>query len=136
MSVERPVPVPNAETAPFWAATREHRLTVQRCSDCGSSRFYPRTFCPRCGSDRMEWIDCHGTGTVYSYTVLHRPPSEAFAAAVPYVVAIVQLTEGPHLMTNVEGCVPDQVRIGMAVRVHFKDVCEELALPLFEPIEV
>jgi len=134
MSVERPVPVPNAETAPYWAAAREHRLTVQRCLECGQPRFYPRAICPRCGSDRTEWMDCEGTGTVYSYTVVYRPPSEAFAADVPYVVAVVELSEGPHLMTNVVGCPPDQVTVGMPVRVRFRDMGEELALPLFEPI--
>ncbi len=135
MSVERPVPAPNVETAPFWAATREHRLTVQHCLECGQPRFYPRTLCPKCGSDQVEWRDCSGTGTVYSYTVVYRAPSEAFATDVPYVVAIVALDEGPHLMTNVVGCAPEQVRIGMPVRVLFKDMGGDLALPLFAPAE-
>lgn len=135
MSIDRPLPAPNAETAPFWSATREHRLTVQRCLECGTPRLYPRSICRKCGSDRMEWMECTGRGTVYSYTVVHRAPSEAFAADVPYVVAIVELSEGPHMMTNVVGCPPDKVKIGMPVRVRFRDVSDELALPLFEPAE-
>ncbi len=135
MSSERPIPIPNAETAPFWTAAREHRLVVQRCLDCGRPRHYPRALCPRCGSSRVEWMECSGRGTVYSYTVVYRPVSEAFAADVPYVVAVVELDEGPHMMTNIVGCPPDRVRVGMPVRVRFKEVSEDAALPLFEPAE-
>ena len=132
--VERPLPNPDAATAPYWAAAREHRLVMPRCEDCGHYHFYPRTLCPKCGSARLAWTACSGRGDVYSFTVIHRAPSPAFAAAVPYVVAAVKLDEGPHLMTNIVDCAPDTVRIGMPVRVAFQTVSDEITLPVFELI--
>jgi fatty-acyl-CoA synthase len=92
------------------------RLRVPCCQDCGEFHFYPRSFCPKCGSERIEWREASGAGTVYSYTIVQRAPSPAFAREVPYVVATVALAEGPHLMTRIVGIPPEKVRIGMAVR--------------------
>lgn len=131
MSADRPVPYPDPLTAPYWAAAKEHRFMLPCCSDCGQYHFYPRTVCPHCASPHIEWKPCSGKGHVYSYTVIHRAPSPAFAAAVPYVVAIVELEEGPHLMTNIVGSPPDAVRIGLAVQVSFEDIAESTALPVF-----
>jgi uncharacterized protein len=133
---ERPLPVPDAATGPYWAAAREQRLVMPRCRDCGHFHFYPRTLCPKCSSANLEWTECSGDGAVYSFTVIHRAPSPAFAAAVPYVVAAVKLAEGPHLMTNITGCAPAAVRIGMPVRVAFHKVTDEITLPMFEPATV
>ena len=132
--VERPLPNPDAATEPYWAAAREHRLVMPRCQECGHYHFSPRTLCPQCSSARLQWTDCSGKGEVYSFTVIHRAPSPAFAAAVPYVVAAVKLDEGPHLMTNIVGCAPDAVRIGMQVRVAFHKASGEITLPVFEPV--
>jgi len=132
---ERPLPAPDAATAPYWAAVREGRLAMPRCTDCGSYHFYPHTLCPKCGSTQLVWTDCSGRGEVYSFTIVHRAPSPAFAALVPYVVATIRLDEGTHLMTNVIGCPPDAVRIGMKVRVKFQKFNDEATLPLFEPAE-
>jgi uncharacterized OB-fold protein len=131
--IERPLPAPDAATGPYWAAAREQRLVMPRCKDCGRFHFYPRTLCPHCSSARLEWTQCSGEAVVYSFTVIHRAPSPAFAARVPYVVATVKLAEGPHLMTNITGCAPDAVRIGMPVRVAFQKLSEEITLPVFEP---
>ncbi|HEV7801491.1 MAG TPA: OB-fold domain-containing protein, partial [Burkholderiales bacterium] len=97
--MERPIPVPDAATAPYWSAANEGRLVLPRCTACSRWHFYPRALCPYCSSDKLEWQSASGRGEVYSYTVVHRAPSPAFAAEVPYVVAIVELEEGPHLMT-------------------------------------
>ena len=132
--VQRPLPVPDAATGPYWAAAHENRLVMPRCRDCGRFHFYPRTLCPYCSSAQLEWADCSGEGVVYSFTVIHRAPSPAFAAAVPYVVAAVKVAEGPHLMTNITGCPADAVRIGMPVRVAFQKVSDEITLPVFEPV--
>ena len=131
--MERPVPVPDAATAPYWAAANEGRFVMPRCTQCGRWHFYPRALCPHCSSEKLEWADCSGRGTVYSYTVVHRAPSLAFAAEVPYVVAIVEVEEGPHLMSSVVNCVPETVRIGMKVRAAFRRVAEDTQLPVFEP---
>ncbi len=131
MNVERPVPFPDALTAPYWAAAKERRFVLPCCSDCAQYHFYPRAVCPHCGSPRIEWKGASGKGAVYSHTTIHRAPSPAFAPAVPYVVAIVELAEGPHLMTNIVGCAPDAVRIGMEVEVSFEEAGEEAVLPVF-----
>jgi uncharacterized OB-fold protein len=129
------LPVPDAATGPYWEAAREQRLVIPRCDDCGRYHFYPRTLCPHCSSPRLKWTQVNGAGAIYSFTIIHRAPSPAFAAAVPYVVAAVKLAEGPHLMTNIVGIAPDAVRIGMPVKVVFQKFSEEITLPVFEPAE-
>lgn len=132
LSPGRPLPTPDPRTEPYWTAARGHRLTLPRCEACAEFHFYPRPICPHCGSPRLAWVDVSGNGVVYSLTVVQRAPSPAFAGMVPYVVAIVALDEGPHLMSNIVGCPADQVRIGMRVRATFLDIAAETSLPLFE----
>jgi uncharacterized protein len=127
--MDRPLPVPDALTEPYWKSVQERRLDLPRCADCAKFHFYPRATCPHCGSAQLEWQTVSGKGEVYSYTVVHRAPSPAFAAEVPYVVAVVALQEGPHLMTNVSGP-PDSVRIGMPVTVAFREF-EGTVVPVF-----
>lgn len=133
MSDERPLPIPDPSTAAYWEAARAHRLTLPRCKMCEKIHFYPRTLCPHCGSDAIEWVLCTGRGRIYSFTIVHRPPSPAFKAQVPYVVAIIGLDEGPHLMSNVRACPPENVKIGMDVKVAWDDVDATTTLPYFVP---
>jgi len=133
MSDERPLPSPDPGTAAYWDSARAHQLRVPKCQACGKVHFYPRTRCPHCSSATLEWIEASGHGTVYSYTVVHRAPSAAFKTKLPYVVAIVALEEGPHLMTNLAGCPVDAVHIGMAVRVAWEDIGPDATLPVFVP---
>ena len=108
---------PNSDpAAPFWRALAEGRLEMPRCRACGDAHLYPRGHCPACGSADLAWEAASGCGEVYSYSVVHRAPSPAFAAAVPYVVAIVRLAEGPHLMGWLEAP-PESAAIGLKVRV-------------------
>lgn len=130
---KKPIPVPDADTRPYWEAARRHELQIQRCTSCGSYYFYPRRNCPVCGSDAVEWTKVSGRGTVYSFTVNHRGPGAAFAAEVPYVVALIELAEGPRLMSNVVGCEPSAVTIGMPVEVVFENINDQIALPKFRP---
>lgn len=126
----RPVPKPTQLTEAFWRATKEGRLLAQRCAECGKVVFRPEMACPGCLSSGLEWFESSGRGAVYSFSVVHRAPSPAFE--VPYVVAVVELEEGWHLLTNVVGCEPDEVSVGLAVHVSFVD-CGEVALPYFVP---
>jgi len=130
---QKPVPVPNAESQEYWAGCKRHELLIQRCRACGRFQFYPRAVCAGCLSQELEWAKASGRGTVYSYSVVHRAPTKAFAADAPYTTAIVELEEGVRMMTNVVGCPPEEVRIGMPVEVVFEDVSEEIALPKFRP---
>jgi uncharacterized protein len=127
----RPAPRPDPESAPFWAASLEGRLVIQHCAQCGHVQLYARAHCLVCRNP-VEWVEATGRGTVYSYTVIRQNFSRSFKHLLPYVVALVDLDEGPRLMTNVVGCTPDDVRIGRAVRVRFEPVSEEAALPMFE----
>jgi uncharacterized protein len=117
----------------YWAAARRHELVFQQCDECGRFRFYPRIVCPFCLSDKFQWRQSGGRGVIYSFTVIHRPPTPAFRDQVPYVLALIELPEGVRMMSNIIGCDPSQVRIGMSVTVTFEDVSEEITLPKFKP---
>ncbi|MBI3044664.1 MAG: OB-fold domain-containing protein [Betaproteobacteria bacterium] len=132
MPDERPIPSPNPGTAPYWKAAREHRLALPRCRDCGKFHSYPRARCPFCGSPRLAWEPCSGKGTIYSYTEVFRAPSKAFAGEVPYLVAIVALEEGPHLMTRLVTADNTSARVGQPVDVAFEDLDDEISLPVFK----
>ncbi len=135
MSGERPIPsLDNEADRTFWQATADERLLIQRCGDCGERQFFPRSWCHYCGADGIEWTEAEGTGHVHTYTVIRRATElQAFADEVPYVVAYVELDEGPRICTNVVGCDPATVEIGMPVEVTFDHVNDEIALPKFEP---
>ena len=129
--VERPLPVADSDSAPFWAALREGRLQLQRCGGCGRYVFYPRALCPHCHSSDLEWVPVAGTGTIYSYTVARRPAGPAFAADVPYVLVLVDLDEGVRMLTRLLTADVDSVRIGARVVVDFEVVTDEVTLPAF-----
>lgn len=130
MSV-RPVAPPDAVTTPWWDATRERRLLVQRCRVCGIHQHYPRNICTACGALDPEHVEASGRGTVYSYTIVNRAPDPAFEP--PYVVALVRLDEGPVVLTNVIGCPVDAVRCDMSVTVAWEDLPDGRRLPMFIP---
>ena len=129
-----PLPVPTPESRPFWEAARRHELSLQRCRACGRHVFYPRAACPHCLSPDLEWQRVSGRGTLHTFTIVHRG-AKNFPLAVPYVLAVVELEEGPRLMTNLVGVEADpvRVRIGMPVEVVFEDVSSEVTLPRFRP---
>jgi uncharacterized OB-fold protein len=132
----RPGPPPDPELAPYFAAAAEGRLTFQRCDACGHAQLYPRWHCIRCRST-VHWEDASGLATVYSFTVIRQSFVRPFRDQVPFVVALVDLDEGPRLMTNLVEVdlenAPDDVRIGMRVEARFETVGEDAALVLFAP---
>ena len=132
---QKPLPAPANEelTRPFWEATRRHELLMPRCRACSHMFYYPRDRCPSCLSDELEWAKVSGRGTVYTYTVVRRPANPAFNEDVPYVLAIVQLDEGPRMLTNIVGCPIEAVKIDMPVVAVFDDVTPEWTLVKFSP---
>ena len=130
----KPLPRVDEESKGFWEACRRHELYLQRCRDCGELRYYPRALCPRCLSDRTEWLRAGGKGTVYTFTVTYQNQSAGFRDALPYVLAYVELDEGVRLLTNIVDCAPDDVRIGMPVEIVFDDVTPDVTLPKFKPV--
>jgi uncharacterized OB-fold protein len=127
----KPLPRVDEESKGFWEACRRHELFVQRCESCGELRHYPRALCPSCLSDRVEWVRCSGKGTVYTFTVTYQNQAPGFREELPYVLAYVELEEGVRMLTNLIGCAPEEVRIGMPVEVVFDDVTPEATLPKF-----
>ena len=120
-------PVVTADTAFFWDGTARGELRIQRCGGCGALRHPPGPMCPACGADKPEYVLAAGTGEVYSYVVHHHPPVPG--RQVPFVVALVQLTEGVRMVGELLGADPEQVRIGLPVRAEFVKVDGDLTLP-------
>ncbi|MGH3166722.1 MAG: Zn-ribbon domain-containing OB-fold protein [Trebonia sp.] len=122
-------------TRPYWAAAREGRLVIQECGECRRLLHPPLPSCPdcHCHGRRLGWREVSGAGTVYSATIVRHATHVALADEIPYVVAIVELAEGPRLVTNITGCPPEDVAVGLPVRAIFRRVNDEIALPCFEP---
>ncbi len=131
---EKPLPVLDPESQPYWDALKQHRLLLKHCRACQRSHHYPRELCPHCHSDDLEWKQAAGTGRIYSYTVARRPAGPAFKADTPYVVALVELDEGARLMTNIVTADVESVRIDQRVAVQFDDVTPDVTLPKFRPV--
>ncbi|MER3452581.1 MAG: hypothetical protein C4321_02485 [Chloroflexota bacterium] len=135
-SVRFDLPTPDPFTQRWWDAARERRLLVMRCGACGRAHFYPRPFCPFCWSEDVHWEETSGRGTVYTYSVVYQNDLPPFSSRVPYVAAIVELAEGPRMMTNIVDCDPAALRVGMPVEVTFRDETDEVTLPVFRPAGV
>jgi uncharacterized OB-fold protein len=119
-------PAVNLETQHFWDAAADGKLLIKKCTACGEPHFYPRTHCPFCFSDKTEWVEASGKGTVYTYSVMRRAP-------IPYAIAYVTLAEGPTMMTNIVDCDLDSIKIGQAVRLVFKLSDGGPPVPMFTP---
>ena len=126
-----PTPVANADSRPYWDAAARDELLVRHCTDCGQHHFPPRHLCPKCWSDKLDWTRCSGRGTVYSYTVMQRAPMPDFAKRVPYVVALIDLEEGPRMMSNIVGEDALQTKVGDRVTVCFEQRGVEAKVPQF-----
>lgn len=133
MSTRYDLPAPDDTSRPWWEAAAEGRLLAVRCNECHELHYYPRPFCPRCGGDSVEWEQVSGDATLYTWSVVHQNDLPPFAGKVPYVAAIVDLAEGPRMMTNVVGCEFEDLRVGMALRVEFEEIGDGFSIPVFRP---
>jgi uncharacterized OB-fold protein len=124
----RPIPVPSE----FWAAAAEGRLLIQHCQACGHRQFYPRAWCTDCGAD-PAWEEISGLGTVHTFTIVRQQGAKPFRDLIPYVVAIIELDEGPRMMGNITGCAIEDVTIGMAVRAYVVEAEPGVGVPFWEP---
>jgi uncharacterized OB-fold protein len=131
----KPLPLLNEETRPYWDYCRKHELRMQKCSQCGYIRFPISVICPKCHSMEAEWTKLSGKGKIYSFTIYRVPYHPAFKDDIPYVLAIIQLDEGPRMESNIIGCKVEQVRMEMPVVVAFDDVTPEVSLPKFRPAD-
>lgn len=130
-----PVPKPTPETLPYWEGTKQGKLLIQNCKDCRQHYFYARPLCPHCFSRNVEWVEASGRGKLHTYVISMRPGRSAPLPA-PYVVAIIELDEGPKMMSNLVGVEPDPARIecDMPVEVVFEAISDDITLPRFRPV--
>ncbi|HEV8314374.1 MAG TPA: OB-fold domain-containing protein [Burkholderiaceae bacterium] len=122
-----PAPIIDSVNAPFWQAASEGVLMIKRCKACGEAHWYPRPFCPHCGSDDTDWVPASGSGTIYSFTVTRK------AGPVPYVLAYVTLDEGVTMLTNLVGAEMEALHIGQRVQVSYAQAEGGGAVPVFTP---
>jgi uncharacterized protein len=120
-------PVVNAESQPFWDAARAGRFMIPICAACGKAHWYPRAICPFCASDKIEWRQASGQGTIYTFSFMRRVKE-------PYVIAHVTLAEGPTMLTNIVDCDFEKVGIGQSVTVVFKEAEDGPPVPMFRPV--
>jgi uncharacterized OB-fold protein len=129
----RIVPVPTAETADYWEACRRRELLLQRCRGCGRVQFHPRVLCGGCAGRELDWMRASGRGRVKSFSIVRRPVSPAYAGDGPYALLLVELEEGPTMMSTLTGCAPERAFVGMPVTVVFEDWPEGVTMPRFRP---
>ncbi|MGH8788290.1 MAG: Zn-ribbon domain-containing OB-fold protein [Cupriavidus necator] len=127
---DRPLkaPIIDAATAPFWRGAAEGRLLIKQCTACGKVHWYPRSLCPYCVSDQLEWRQSTGMGTIYSVSVTRK------AGPIPYAIAYVRLDEGVTMLSNIVDCDLDKLRIGDSVKLCFKTAEDGHAIPMFTPV--
>jgi uncharacterized OB-fold protein len=129
----RIVPGIDELTTPYWQAASEHRLVMQYCGHCGFTGYPPVPRCPRCHGGQLTWREVSGRGTVHSFTVVHHSVHPVTANALPYVLVLVSLDEGPRMLTNLRDCAAEEVRVGLEVEVTFEDLGGGIGLPQFRP---
>ncbi|WAX56271.1 Zn-ribbon domain-containing OB-fold protein [Jatrophihabitans cynanchi] len=127
------LPTIEADTALWWQAAAEGRLLLRRCRSCTAAHLYPRPFCPSCWSEDVAWEQASGAASLYTYSVVRFNDLPPFAGRVPYVAAIVELAEGPRLMSNLVDCEPDELTVGMPLQVTFRHDAGAPAAPVFRP---
>jgi uncharacterized OB-fold protein len=129
----KPVPVPTPDSAPFWDGAKRGELCIQRCNECSDHYFYPRSGCPKCGSTDTTWTVVSGRGRLHSYLINHRP-APGFEQDAPYAIAIIELDEGPRMMSNIVGIAntPEALVLDMPLEVAF-DRIGDVTIPRFRP---
>ncbi|MGW2491663.1 Zn-ribbon domain-containing OB-fold protein [Streptomyces sp. NPDC001606] len=122
------MPEPDAFTRPYWDAAAAGRLLLRRCAACARAHHYPREFCPHCWSEDVRWEEATGRATLYTWSTVHRNDLPPFDTRTPYIAAVVDLAEGPRMMTEVVGCGEGELRAGMELEVRFRE-----GVPVFAP---
>jgi uncharacterized OB-fold protein len=134
---KKPLPNPAHWPAsqPFWEAAKRHELVMPRCRRCNKLFFYPRENCPICLESDIEWQKVSGLGRLHSFTVIHQPANAAFQDDVPYVYAMVQLDEGPRMISNLVECAPQDAQVDMRLQAVFDDITPDWTLVKFRPAQ-
>jgi uncharacterized OB-fold protein len=133
-ALRKPLPSPDGDTMDLWAGLRDGKLLLQHCGDCGNIQYYQQQMCRRCAGENLEHRPASGRGTVHSFSVVHRAPGPAFKDDVPYAVLLVELEEGPRMISSYTGGPPEEVTFDMAVELVCDPVSEEISLPRFRKL--
>ncbi|MEV4329752.1 Zn-ribbon domain-containing OB-fold protein [Streptomyces sp. NPDC049597] len=120
-------------TRPFWEAAAAGTLLIRRCDDCGRAHHYPREFCPRCWSENVVWERASGRAVLHTWSVVHRNDLPPFGDRLPYTAAVVELAEGPRMMTEVVACAAADLAVGMRLVVAFRTGEDGVTVPVFRP---
>lgn len=131
----KPMPIPTRWSQPFWDAARQHRLVLRKCSACGYIDHPPYLYCTNCHADEHEWIEASGKAVLATYAINIFGVPFPFWADLPYVVALVDLPEGPRMISNIVDCEHDQLVNGMELEVVFDDVTDEITMPKWRPVQ-
>lgn len=132
-ATRKPLPAPDADSAALWQGLKEGKLLLQHCLDCGHVQYYQQGMCRRCGAERLEHRPASGRGKVHSFSVVHRAPGPAFKRDVPYAVLLVELEEGPRMISSLVGAGPESVTFDMPVELVCEKASDEISLPRFKP---
>jgi len=133
-AIPKPLPVVTEENRPFWEGCQHGKLLLQQCSKCHHYQFYPRLYCMQCSSDTLHWAETKGHGVIYSFTIIYQNKSPEFVHDTPYNVAIVQLEEGPRLLSNIVEVDAMELQLDLPVTVVFDRVTDTITLPRFRPL--
>ena len=130
----KPLPKPSKWSKPFWEGAREHKLLLKQCNDCGYIDHPPYLYCTNCMSENHSWVEASGEATLFSYAINTYGVPFPFMEDLPYVLALVDLAEGPRMITNIKNCEHSELKKGMALQVVFEDVSAEVTLPKWQPV--
>ncbi len=134
-----PIPTITTEAKPFWDGLANNELLIPKCNDCGHMFMYPKAYCPNngCFSSNLDWEKVSGVGKLFSYTIVHRAADVRFqeiASQAPYIFALVELKEGPKLITTLINADVNNIEVGMSVGIIFEKINEDITLPKFQPL--
>ncbi|HEY0754554.1 MAG TPA: OB-fold domain-containing protein [Ktedonobacteraceae bacterium] len=133
LAYQKPIPVPDDASRPFFAGAREHKLMIQRCAACGSAHWPVKSRCSVCFSTQISWVQASGKATLYTFALMHQLYHPGFASELPYNIAEVDLAEGLRVISTIVGCSNADLRIGMPLEVTFEAITDEVSLPKFQP---
>ncbi len=129
----KPLPVPSKWSQPFWDGAKQHKLLLKKCAKCGHIDHPPYLYCTECSAEQYKWVEASGRGMIYAFTTTLIGAPLPFTEDIPYTIAMVDLDEGPRMLTTIVDAEPAELKIGMKVEVVFDNVTEEIAIPRFRP---
>jgi len=130
----KPLPVPKKWSKPFWEAAKKHEFLLRKCKDCGHIDHPPYLYCTNCMSDNLEWFKASGRGTLFAFAINEYAVPYPFMPDLPYVVALIDLKEGPRMVSNIVKCDHKKLKNGMELEVVFEDASNEISLPKWRPL--